>query len=778
MTIDFASEIAAELKLPAQGVAKTIQLFDDDATVPFIARYRKEATGNLDEEQITNIRDRLSYLRKLEDRKKTVLKTIEEQGKLTDELKDQIEACRDAVELEDIYLPYKPKRKTRATMAIEKGLEPLADLIWAQGPVEQDADSIVAAYIDEQKGVPDADTAWAGARDIVAERVSETKELREKMRKLFLETGTVVSKVKKKKEKAGIKFKDYFDFDEPARSIPSHRMLAIRRGEGEEILSFRILVDRDTALGIVRGQIFNGDGGPFADQLKAACDDGFDRLLTPSIEGFARNELRLAADREAIKVFAMNLRKLLMSPPLGGRWVLAIDPGIRTGCKVVALDDKGDLLAFTVIYPDRGEGDRKKAEAIVEQYCNRYRIEAVAIGNGTGGREVERFFRKLERDQINDADVFMVSEAGASVYSASEVARKEFPDQDITVRGAISIGRRVQDPLAELVKIEPKSIGVGQYQHDVDQDMLKDTLGDIVVSCVNAVGVELNTASPNLLSYVAGLNSSQAQSIIGHRTKNGHFKNRKEILDVAKIGPKTFEQAAGFLRIQNGNNPLDKSAVHPERYELVEKMAQDIGTDVGALVGNKELITKIKIADYVTDQVGEPTLNDILAELAKPGRDPRPPLEPIRYNPDVTEVAHLNEGMILDGVVTNVTNFGAFVDIGVHQDGLVHVSELSHDFVTDPSTVVEVEQRVKVRVVEVDRARTRISLSIKQATEPPKRPARPAPYKQKARPKQQKDFRQGKKPQNQRSRREGPKFTPFAKLFMENGKVKMRDDED
>ena len=777
MSIDFASEIATELKLPAQGVAKTIQLFDDDATVPFIARYRKEATGGLDEEQIANIRDRLLYLRKIEDRKKTILKTIEEQGKLTDPLKNQIEACRDAVELEDIYLPYRPKRKTRATMAIEKGLEPLADMIWAQEIIDQDPDSIVRVYIDDKKGVPDANTAWAGARDIAAERVSETRELREKLRKLYMENGKVVSKVKKKKEKAGIKFKDYFDFEEPAGKIPSHRMLAIRRGESEDILSLRIVVDRETGHAIVREQIVRGDGGTFADQLIAACEDSYDRLLAHSIEGYARNELRLRADREAIKVFAMNLRKLLMSPPLGGRWVLAVDPGIRTGCKLVALDDKGDLLAFTVIFPDRSEEERKKAEAIVEQYCNRYRIEAIAIGNGTGGREVERFLRKLDRDQINDADVFLVSEAGASVYSASEIARKEFPNQDITVRGAISIGRRVQDPLAELVKIEPRSIGVGQYQHDVDQDLLKNTLGDVVISCVNAVGVELNTASPHLLSYVAGLNVSQAQSIVGYRSKNGHFKDRQQILEVAKIGPKTFEQAAGFLRIQNGKNPLDFSAVHPERYDLVEKMAQDIGADVGTLVNNKELIAKIDISKYTTDQVGEPTLKDILAELAKPGRDPRPPLEPVRFNPDVTEVAHLNEGMILDGIVTNVTNFGAFVDIGVHQDGLVHVSELSHDFVTDPSAVVEVEQRIKVKVVEVDRARNRISLSIKQATEPPKRPQKPE-FRQKKGQSRQKDSRREKKPQQQKSRRQPPKYTPFAKLFMENGKVKIRDDKD
>ena len=780
MPIDYAAEIATEMKLDPKGVTSTIRLLDEDATVPFIARYRKEATGSLDDLQITGICDRLDALRKLDARKATILKTIEEQGKLTDELKGQIEALRNATELEDLYLPYRPKRKTRATVAIQRGLGPLADLIWAQEPFDGQPDTVAADFVDPEKEVPDVAAAWAGANDIVAERVSETASLRAALRELYQREGRVVSRVRRGKQKEGAKFKDYFDFAEPAGRIPSHRMLAIRRGESEGVLSFRIEVDRDKALGIVGKMIVHNENAPLRDRLVAACEDGYDRLLTPSIEGHTRNTLRERADREAISVFATNLRKLLMTPPLGGKWTLGVDPGLRTGCKLVSLDGKGDLLAATVIYPLGSRMEAEKAAKTVEAYCHRYRIEAVAVGNGTGGRETERFFRELDRDQINDAEIVMVSEAGASVYSASDAARKEFPDQDVTVRGAISIGRRLQDPLAELVKIEPKAIGVGQYQHDVEQNDLKKSLDDVVVSCVNAVGVEINTASEQLLSYVAGLNAEQARHIVSHRSKAGAFLSRKQLLDVPRVGPKTFEQAAGFLRIRGGSNPLDASAVHPERYGLVETMAGDLDTDVTSLIGDATRCATIDINAYINDDVGEPTLRDILQELAKPGRDPRESFDPVRFDPDVTKIDHLNEGMVLEGVVTNVTNFGAFVDIGVHQDGLVHVSELSHDFVEDPAQVIEVGRRTKVKVIEVDLSRRRISLSVKQTTEPPPRPKRQAPPR-----KDQPSGRSKGKPSRQRDRgrdttsRGGPpKFNPFADLYMENGVIKKRNDND
>jgi uncharacterized protein len=775
--MEYSAEISRELKLDARFVTATIQLLDDDATVPFIARYRKEVTGGMDEVQIADIRDRNQYLHKLEDRKKVILKSIKDQGKLTDELKEKIEAVREATVLEDLYLPYRPKRKTRATVAIAKGLEPLADMIWAQEAIEGDVQALATPFIDDEKEVPDADAAWAGARDIVAERVSETAPLRASLREFFLARGGVVAKIKKGKDKAGANFRDYFDFAESTKRIPSHRMLAIRRGESEGFLSLRILVDRDQALAIVREAILKEGGGTLKEHLLAACEDGYDRLLTTSIEGYARNELRKRADDEAISVFVTNLRGLLMASPLGGKWVLAIDPGIRTGCKIVALDDKGDLLAHTVIFPIGSQQEKDKAAARIVDYCSRYRIQAIAIGNGTGGRETEGFLRKLERDQINDADIVMVNEAGASIYSASEIARKEFPDHDLTVRGAISIGRRLQDPLAELVKIDAKSIGVGQYQHDVDQDRLKNSLDDTVVSSVNAVGVELNTASEALLSYVSGLNTTQAHNIIAFRSESGHFKTRKQLLKVPRLGPKAFEQAAGFLRIRLSEHPLDRSAVHPERYDLVQQMATDLDSNITDLIDSAELRGKIDLKKYITDEVGEPTLRDILAELEKPGRDPRPPLEPVRFNPDVTEIKDLEPGMKLDGVVSNVTNFGAFVDIGVHQDGLVHVSELSHTYVEDASKVVTVEQRVKVVVLEVDRDRKRISLSIKQTSAPPPRPKQ-QPSSRPPRPQN----RQGPPPrQNARqsnNRQSGggpPKYNPFAALSMKGGKVSLDD---
>ncbi len=799
--MDFVKEITAELKLDEKGVAAAIALFDDDATVPFVARYRKEKTGGLDEVQLTDIRDHLGFLRKLEERKGTILKTIESQGKLTDQLKEKIENCLDQAILEDLYLPYKPKRKTRASAAMEKGLEPLADLIWEQKEIEKDVNEIAGALVNEEKGVPDIESAWTGARDIVAQRVSENARLRGKLRLLFLEKGLVTAKIKKGKESQGAKYRDYFDFSEPVKTIPGHRVLAVRRAEAEGILTTRVLVDRELALSDVKGEVVKEEGGPLADHLLAACEDGYDRLLKPSMEGAARNELRKRADKEAIAVFVKNLRRLLMSPPLGGKWVLAVDPGIRTGCKVVALDDKGDLLAQTVIYPMAAQHEKEKAAKIIEQYCKRYRIEAIAIGNGTGGRETEKFFRSMERDLINDADIILVNEAGASIYSAGDIARKEFPDQDITVRGAISIGRRLQDPLSELVKIEPKSIGVGQYQHDVDQDRLKGSLDDVVVSCVNGVGVELNNASHTLLSYVSGINTTQAGAIVEFRKKNGLFKNRKQIVDVPRIGPKAFEQAAGFLRIRNGENALDASAVHPERYELVEQIAKDNDMEIKDLVGDPGLKDRVDLSKYISDDVGEPTLKDILDELAKPGRDPRPKLAPVRFNPDVTELKDLREGLVLDGVVTNVTNFGAFVDIGVHQDGLVHVSELSHEYIQDPSKAVSVQDRVKVKVLEVDQARNRVSLSIKQTTEPPARAERadykPFPKRErsqgggnrkeryKGRPPRRNDRYEGKgqyrkggqKRQGGQNRGGGITSNPFAALAMKDGKIVLSDNK-
>ena len=789
--MNYSAQIASDLKLKETSVARTVELLDGEATVPFIARYRKEVTGSLDEVQIAAIRDRLEYLRDLENRKETILRQLEKIGRLTDELREKIEATLSATELEDIYLPYKPKRKTRATEAIAKGLEPLADLIWAQEPFDGDLAAKAAEFVDAEKGVPDVEAAWAGARDICAERVAEHAEVRAAIRNLFLNSGTVGAQVKKDKQKTAdaAKFKNYFDFSEGAATIPSHRMLAIRRGEAEGVLTFRITADRDAALKEIRRHVLREGDSPLRQHLATAIDDGYDRLLAASIEGQVRNELRKRADEEAIHVFAKNLRGLLMASPLGNRWVLGVDPGMRTGCKIVALDGKGDLLASTTIFPFRGDHEQEKAKKIVEDYCQRYRIEAVAIGNGTGGRETETFLRKMDRDQLNDAQIVMISEAGASVYSASETARREFPDLDVSVRGAISIGRRMQDPLAELVKIEPKSIGVGQYQHDVDQPALKKSLDDVVVSCVNAVGVELNTASAQLLSYVSGLNSGQAQAIVSFRAKNGPFRNRKQLLDVSKLGPKTFEQAAGFLRIRTGENPLDASAVHPERYSLVEQMAADLDTDVPSLMTDSELRKRIDIAKYVSEEVGEPTLKDILAELAKPGRDPRDEFKSVAFDPDVTELAHLQEGQILEGVVTNVTDFGAFVDIGVHQDGLVHVSELSHQFINDPTKVVEVGQHTKVKVIGVDRERKRISLSIKQTTPAPPAPAKQPPARGNRPPRDAKKFppREGGKkfPPRERQqqqprepqRRGVASDNPFAVLYMENGQIKMRDDK-
>jgi uncharacterized protein len=712
--------IARELSLDPGQIARTLELLDGGATVPFVARYRKEATGNLDEVQIAAVADRATFLRELDDRKATILKEIDSQGKLTPELRAKIEATLSKTELEDLYLPYKPKRRTRASIARERGLEPLALRILAQADAEPSRDELAAPFVSAEKGVPDVDAAFAGARDIVAETISETAEIRAALRDHALAHGVFVSKVNKGKEEEGAKFRDWFDYREPARDIPSHRMLALRRGEKEEVLRLLLEVDEEQALGLIRERTVTNPKAALREELEAALADAYRRLLSPSIEGDVRNTVRERAEEQAIKVFSENLRHLLLAPPLGGKRVLAVDPGYRTGCKVAAIDEQGELHDHTVIFPTHSERQIEEAARTAEELCRKHRVEAVAIGNGTAGRETEAFFRKLGKEgKLGGARIVMVNESGASVYSASEVARAELPEQDVTVRGAVSIGRRLQDPLAELVKIDPKAIGVGQYQHDVHQPTLQKALDGVVESCVNRVGVDVNTASFTLLRYVAGVGETLAKNIVAFRAENGPFRSRKQLMKVPRVGPKAFEQAAGFLRVRGGENPLDDSAVHPESYDVVERMATDLGVAPRELVGHGELARKVDVAKYVDDRRGLPTLRDIVAELEKPGRDPRAEFADVGFNPEVTEFAHVTEGMILNGVVTNVTQFGAFVDVGVHQDGLVHVSELAHRFVRDPSEVVKVGDRVKVKVIQVDAARHRIGLSIKQTTEPP-----------------------------------------------------------
>ncbi len=719
-----ASTIAAELGIQPAQVERTVALLTDGATIPFISRYRKEQTGNLDEVQIGTIEERRVYLAEIDARKMTVLAEIEKQGKLTDGLKQQITRTLSKTELEDLYLPFKPKRRTRATIAREKGLEPLADLIWAQQNVAESRAALGQQYVSEEKGVADVEAAWAGARDIVAERVAERAEVRAALREQALSDGILLGAAIAGKEEEGAKFKDYFNFSEKAAAIPSHRLLALRRGEAEGFLRVGLEVDADAAKTQVRHHVIVAPQATFAPELKLAVDDAYDRLLKTSIEVDVRLVLKDRADADAIKVFADNLRALLLQAPLGGKRVLAIDPGFRTGCKVAVVDEKGDLQTHDVVFPTMSEHKVAEAGRTIEELCKKYRIESIAIGNGTAGRETETFIRKLVSDGKLSAaiQVIPVNEAGASVYSASEVAREELPNEDVTVRGAVSIGRRLQDPLAELVKIDPKSIGVGQYQHDVHQGTLKKALDTVVESCVNAVGVDVNTASVKLLQYVAGVGETLAKNIVTHRASKGAFKSRAALMEVPRLGAKAFEQAAGFLRVRGGGNPLDNSSVHPESYDVVEKMAKDLGVDVLGLVGHAEMLKKIEIAKYVDDRRGLPTLKDIVGELAKPGRDPRAEFEAVGFDPTVTEFDHVKEGMVLNGVVTNVTQFGAFVDVGVHQDGLVHVSELAHRFVKDPAEVAKVGDRVKVKVIKVDVERKRIGLSVKQATAPVSKP--------------------------------------------------------
>ncbi len=706
MSDAYVSKIAVELGLNGAGVAAAIQLFKEDATIPFISRYRKEATGNLDEVALGKIQDRLAQLKDLDARREAILKSLAERNLLTPELKTKIEAAEVMAKLEDIYLPFRPKRRTRATIAKEKGLEPLADQVYAQG--SEDPAALAAPFINEEKGVKTVEEALAGARDIIAERISEDESSRARLRQLFAQKGVFHSKVLEGKEAEGAKFKDYFDWKEPAVKAPSHRVLAMRRGETEGFLTMRIEVDADEAVSLLE-PLFVKNGGACGKQVKEAVTDSYNRLLALSMEGEARFETKKRADTEAIAVFARNLREILMASPLGHKNLLALDPGFRTGCKLVCLDRNGKLLHDDVIYPHTGDGLAAQAAAKVKKLAAEYKTEVIAIGNGTAGRETELFARGLGLEGVI---IVMVNESGASVYSASEVARAEFADKDVTVRGAVSIGRRLMDPLAELVKIDPKSIGVGQYQHDVEQGELKKSLDTTVMSCVNSVGVEVNTASRELLSYVSGLNAGLAKNIVEFRNANGAFPTRAALKKVPRLGPKAFEQAAGFLRLRESENPLDASAVHPERYVIVEKMAADLGCSVKDLISDAALRAKIDISKYVSAEVGEPTLKDILAELAKPGRDPRKQFEAFVFG-DVQKIGDLVPGQKLPGIVTNVAAFGAFVDIGVHQDGLVHISELCDKYVQDAASVVKVGQRVNVTVMDVDLPRNRIALSMK-----------------------------------------------------------------
>jgi len=702
-------KVAVQLGIDPKQVSAAVQLLDEGATVPFIARYRKEMTGSLDEVQIAAVRDRMELLRTLEQRRKFILETIEEQGKLTDELRDKISAADTLTQLEDLYLPYKPKRKTRATMAREKGLEPLAQLVFAQSNFDLNAEA--AKYVSAEKGVADADEALDGARDIIAEWINENMEAREKLRALFKSKAIIRSRMVAGKEEEGEKFRDYFAWDEALMQCPSHRMLAMRRGENEGVLLLDIAPDADEAIALLE-KLFVKTRNAAGEQVQAAVLGAYKRMLQPSLETEFRQLTKESADEKAIQVFADNLRELLLASPLGQKTILALDPGFRTGCKTVVLDRQGKLLEHGVIYPHASAGERRSAEDQVFRLLAKHQVEAIAIGNGTAGRETEEFIRSIE-ELPKEIMIVMVNESGASIYSASEAAREEFPEQDITVRGAISIGRRLSDPLAELVKIDPKSIGVGQYQHDVDQNLLKKKLDEVVESCVNRVGVELNTASKQLLTYVSGIGPQLAKSIVEYRDENGPFRSRKELLHVPRLGEKAFEQAAGFLRIRDSRHPLDGSAVHPESYHIVERMANDLGCSIDDLLREKELRKKIDVKKYVSETVGLPTLNDIVSELDKPGRDPRKSFEVFKFEDGVNSIEDLREGMKLPGIVTNVTNFGAFVDIGVHQDGLVHVSQLSDRFVDDPNKIVKVAQKVMVTVMEVDVKRKRISLSMK-----------------------------------------------------------------
>jgi len=708
----FISRIAKEQNITDNQVQAVASLLLEGATIPFIARYRKEATGSLDEVAVMSVRDRLNQLRELEERKETVLKSLEKHGHMTDELQEKVVAAESMTVLEDIYLPYKPKRRTRAVIAKEKGLEPLALMIFEQkgaNPVKE-----AESFIDPEKGVESVEDALAGARDIIAEIINENDKARARLRNLFFTKAAIKSRVASGMEEKGAKFRDYFDWEEQVAGIPSHRMLAMRRGESEAFLNLDILPDEEEATAILENLFVNGEGDDSA-QVKLAVKDCYKRLLSRSMETETRLHAKERAEIEAIKVFADNLRQLLLAPPLGAKRVMGIDPGFRTGCKLVCLDQQGKLLHYDTVYPHMSEKKALAEAEKIKSLCEKFDIEVIAVGNGTAGRETEAFVKAVPFSK--PVQVIMVNESGASIYSASETAREEFPDHDLTVRGAVSIGRRLMDPLAELVKIDPKSIGVGQYQHDVDQKALKQTLDDVVMSCVNGVGVDLNRASAQLLTYVSGLNAGIAKNIIAYREENGPFNSRRQLTKVSRLGPKAFEQSAGFLRILDGENPLDASAVHPESYYIVDAITKDLGTTVVAILKKPDIRQQIDVTKYVTESVGIPTLNDILDELAKPGRDPREKFEAFAFADGIEKIEDLRPGMKIPGIVTNITAFGAFVDIGVHQDGLVHVSQMADRFVKNPADIVKNQQKVTVTVLEVDLARNRISLSMKSQAE-------------------------------------------------------------
>lgn len=708
MEARYISKIAVELGIREFQVQNTIKLLDEGATVPFIARYRKEMTGSLDEVQIAAVRDRYEKILELEKRREVILASVKEQEKLTPELEKQLLEAQTMSELEDLYLPYKPKRRTRATIAREKGLEPLAKIIMSQQLI--DVGRKAGEFVSAEKGVNNPDEALGGARDIIAEWVNESKPAREKMRNLFTREAVVASKPVRGKELEGIKYESYYDWSEPLNKAPSHRLLAMFRGENEGYLRVAIEPNQEDALEVLDRQFVKNDND-CSEQVREAVADSYKRLLQPSMETEFRQIAKARADEEAIRVFCENLRQLLLAPPLGHKTVLAIDPGFRTGCKVVILDRQGRLLHNETIYPHPPQNEVKQSFAKLQNLVKAYKVEAIAIGNGTAGRETENLVKRIPFE--GEIIALMVNESGASIYSASEVAREEFPGYDVTVRGAISIGRRLMDPLSELVKIEPKSIGVGQYQHDVNQQELQKGLEDVVVSCVNKVGVELNTASKQLLQYVSGVGPSLAGKIVEYRDKNGMFSSRDDLRQVPRLGDKAFEQAAGFLRIRESSNPLDRSAVHPESYHIVEKMAKKSGCTVLELMQNEKLRTSLNLQEFVTPAVGLPTLTDILKELDKPGLDPREKFEFFEFDKNVNGIKDLIPGMILPGIVTNITKFGAFVDIGVHQDGLVHISQLADKFIKDPADVVKLNQKVQVRVLEVDFERKRIQLSMK-----------------------------------------------------------------
>ncbi len=707
MNPKFLQLIVTQLNISEKSVRSTLNLLEEGATIPFIARYRKEVTGSLDEVQIADIQREWKKLQDLQKRKESILQSIEEQGKLTDELRSRIESTFNMTELEDIYLPYKRKRATRASKAKEKGLEPLAKQIFKQYDNDQ-VEKLAQAYLSDE--VPSIEDALQGARDIIAEQINEDEKARNLVRQAFRREATIRSKVARGKDQEGAKYRDYFDFEESLKKCPSHRLLAIRRGEEEGFL--RVLISPDDENTVYRlEQKFVRGYGESSEQVKMALEDGYKRLLAPSIETEFRNLSKDKADEEAIVVFTQNLRQLLLSPPLGQKRVIGLDPGFRTGCKVVVLDESGNLLQNTTIFPHPPQSRTLEAKKTIEHIAITMNIDAIAVGNGTASRETMAFCRSLSFH--NPVEVFLVNESGASIYSASDIAREEFPDHDVTVRGAVSIARRLMDPLAELVKIDPKSIGVGQYQHDVNQPKLKESLDQVVESCVNSVGINLNTASKHLLTYVSGLGPTLAQNIVNYRADNGSFKSRKELSKVPRMGAKAFEQCAGFLRIRDAKHPLDNTAVHPESYHIVEKMAKDLNCSISDLIQDANLRKQVNLRAYTSDTIGLPTLNDIMKELAKPGLDPRGSAKAVEFSKEISSIEDLKEGMVLNGIVNNVTNFGAFVDIGIKESGLVHISQMANRFIKSPSEVVSLNQEVTVRVMSIDLQRKRVQLSMK-----------------------------------------------------------------